>query len=57
MYMKDKTEILKVRVSKKEMEYLNNLAQTMGISKSKIIRDYVNRLIGSSQIANRETNQ
>lgn len=57
MYMKDKTEILKVRVSKKEMEYLNNLAQTMGISKSKIIRDYVNRLIGSAQIANGETNQ
>lgn len=50
MYSKDKTETLHIRMSKAEMEYLNRIAETMGMSKSDIIRGYIDRLAGAKAI-------
>ncbi len=39
-----RTEQLKVRLTKKEMEKLEAYAQSKGYSKSEVIRDYIKRL-------------
>lgn len=55
MYSKDKTETLHIRMSKSQIDYLNNLAKITGVSKTEIIRGYVDKLIGSSKLANIKT--
>lgn len=56
MYLKDKTELLQIRVSKKQMDYLDSLSKTTGISKTELIRGYIDKLMGGVFLANRTTN-
>lgn len=55
MYSKDKTERITLRLSKSQIDYLNTLSQITGISKTEILRGYVDKLIGSSKLANIKT--
>lgn len=48
MYLKDKTETLHIRLSKKQMEYLTNISTIMGISKTDIFRGYLDKLMGAN---------
>lgn len=50
MYSKDKTETLHIRMSKAQMEYLENISTIMGMSKSDIIRGYIDRLAGAKAL-------
>lgn len=50
MYMKNKTERLYIRVSKAEMDYLDSISKTMGMSKSEVVRACIGKLMGAKQI-------
>lgn len=41
MYFKDKTEIYKVRLTKEQSRYVNNIADCFNCSKSEVIRKMV----------------
>lgn len=51
MYMKDKTEVLQIRLNKKQMEYLNRISKVMGISKTEIFRGYLDKLMGAQALS------
>lgn len=53
MYGKDKTESITLRLSKKQMDYLNSLSKITGISRVELLRGYIDRLMGSQSLANK----
>lgn len=53
MYGKDKTEKLTIRLSKKQMDYLNGLSEITGISRVELLRGYIDRLMGQQSLANK----
>lgn len=54
MYAKDKTEIYKIRLTKKQSKYVDDLANVFNCSKSEIIRKMVDSFrLGGKTIENK----
>ena len=47
MYCKDKTKTITLRLSDKQFAFVKMLADTMGTSKSNVVRGYINKAMGS----------
>lgn len=50
MYGKDKNKPISIRLTSKQYEFVSMLADTLGTSKTEIIRGYINKAIGGSAI-------
>lgn len=50
MYGKDKTEAITIRLTVKQIEFISTLANKLGISKSDVIRGYINKEIGGKNL-------
>lgn len=50
MYGKDKTEAITIRLTVKQIEFISMLADKLGISKSDVIRGYINKEIGGKNL-------
>lgn len=50
MYGKDKRKSITIRLTAKQAEFMSLLADKLGISKSDIIRSYINKEIGGKDL-------
>ena len=50
MYGKDKTEAITIRLTVKQIEFISMIADKLGISKSDVIRGYINKEIGGKNL-------
>ena len=56
MYLKNKTKILTIRISKKQYEHLEQLENMTKMNKSDLIRNFINQSIGAKISNDSKTN-
>lgn len=50
MYLKDKTKTVTLRLTAKQYAFVTMLADTMGTSKTSVIRGYINKAMGTKEL-------